>query len=1838
MSGVWVPVLASMKGFIAEVNKGAGQAAKSAGSQLEKGLSNAGKAGGQSAVESMAKAMGNASSKVAAARSKEAGAAAELRVAEEQLAQVRDDSNASAGQIMAAESKVEDARRRQQSMSERLGAAEKDLQAVRDGGQARASSIVTAENRVEDARLKSQKAAADVAVAEQKAQDARAAAQSASSRVTAAEQAVTAAREASGEGSRDAVKAERDLERARKDADKTTVSVKKAEGDVSKTRAQSETASEQLEVAELGLVAAQDKAARSAREVSEEVRGMEDSASSAGGSIDGLVGKIGGIAGAAAGIAGVGATFAAGFDVSKEIGLMNRQLGLTGETAASLGDEVGEVMRSGIAGSADVAAGAVGSLSSQFRYLGFEGEQTAAELADNFIGFSETFGVSMEEATQTAGQLVVNGLAGDVESAADMMTTAMQRVPAAMRDEMPEIINEYGTNFRALGFSGEEAFSMLVSQADKGKWALDKTGDALKEFTIRASDGSKATSDAYAAIGEDAEAMATSVAAGGDSARLALQYTAESLMDIEDPAERAQHAIALFGTPLEDLSVDQIPQFLDALTQGEDRMGGFAGSSQELADSVSDSLQGRLNALKGTVLDLAGDGFMKLWDAGQKVADWAKNNQTWLTPLIVTVGAAAGAWALWTGAIKTWQMVTKIATGVQVAFNAVMAANPIMLVVMALAAVVAGLTYFFTKTETGKQIWQGFMDALSSAWEWLTSVFTPVFSWLGDVISSVWSGIKTGWDILWQGIQTAWNSVLKPTFDLLWTIVSTTLGVIGTVILAPLLLAWQALSWGIKAAWENWIKPAWENLQTVVQFMWQNVLQPIFGFIKAGWSLLGQGIRAVYDSVIKPAWDAVSSAASWLWNTVLSPIFGFIKAAWSGLGSGIRSVYDSIIKPAWDAVANAIQWLWNTIFSPVVDRMKEAWGNLGSGIRTVYDSVISPAFDALKNGLSRVKDFFGSVVDGIKGVWDRLRGILAKPINFMIREVYNGGILKAWNTIAGFLPGLKKAEPAKEIGGYATGGRITGPGTGTSDDVLMWGSNGEHMLTAKEVELAGGHGTVYAMRDLLAAGQNFTMKDGRVYRDERNPSDNGPLLPAFKDGGEVRPAWEAKVEAGHEWARQQNGKPYLTGSQWPAGGDCSGFMSAIASVILGAEPNAGHWATPAFPASQGNNVRAGNQTWAAGLGQGFSIGMSGGPDSGGQGGHTAGTLSSVGSFSSVNVESGGGHGGVAYGGPAAGADDGQWRSGQYHLPIGADGDFESAGGPSPAQKKGFLRDKVKGIFDDLLEPIKAAFASAIGEPPPEWLAIPPKAMTSTKDKTIDFLFDRIEDLGSLVGKTYDAAKGMGSKMFEWGKSGLGWLGEKTGLYRDRGGWIPDGLSIVRNETGRPEAVLNWDQVKAVERMIDNFGLGYNPVAEAEAILRGPTAPAATNPAEVTPESAPASPQAALTGGTQVAQQVFAEEMGDKSALDMGVDALFDFFGAGDSLTKKLLMTPANELAPTPEWYGKKEAADAATVTAGAVSTDELDVTATLDPESASVATVPESYTAAEMPVERSESLVVPLDEIAPDRHKTPEWGMDFFVHEIVRQAQDKGLPASGAKIGVATSLVEVGDPLRMFASHKVPESLNYRHDAVGSDGTSVGLFQQQDNGAWGTVAQRMDAYESAGLFFNEMLSSFPNWESMDPGAVAQGVQRSAYPDRYATQMGRAEQLVLDAGLYDTGGTLPDGALAVNLSGSPEHVFTDQAMQDFVESSQLLADAAADLSEYAAPSEPVIAAPAVDAPTLDTSDDSAGSVTLVINLDGEQVLEKRVDAVEGRVEVNEKDIRAMKTERRAVDTATRVLLA
>jgi hypothetical protein len=112
-------------------------------------------------------------------------------------------------------------------------------------------------------------------------------------------------------------------------------------------------------------------------------------------------------------------------------------------------------------------------------------------------------------------------------------------------------------------------------------------------------------------------------------------------------------------------------------------------------------------------------------------------------------------------------------------------------------------------------------------------------------------------------------------------------------------------------------------------------------------------------------------------------------------------------------------------------------------------------------------------------------------------------------------------------------------------------------------------------------------------------------------------------------------------------------------------------------------------------------------------------------------------------------------------------------------------------------------------------------------------------------------------------------------------------------------------------------------------------------------------------------------------------------------------------------------------------------------------------------------------------------GADYLQHPVI-------LPR-GIQIALATVYVETD--FVMYANAADPDSLNYPHDAVGSDADSDGLFQQRPEW-WGTVAERMDPALSAAMFYHHLARLNYDDPNTSPGAFAQDIQQSAFPDRY----------------------------------------------------------------------------------------------------------------------------------------------
>lgn len=166
---------------------------------------------------------------------------------------------------------------------------------------------------------------------------------------------------------------------------------------------------------------------------------------------------------------------------------------------------------------------------------------------------------------------------------------------------------------------------------------------------------------------------------------------------------------------------------------------------------------------------------------------------------------------------------------------------------------------------------------------------------------------------------------------------------------------------------------------------------------------------------------------------------------------------------------------------------------------------------------------------------------------------------------------------------------------------------------------------------------------------------------------------------------------------------------------------------------------------------------------------------------------------------------------------------------------------------------------------------------------------------------------------------------------------------------------------------------------------------------------------------------------------------------------------------------------------------------------------------------------------------------DQVAQEIIAEGRRQGVSARGIVIGLAVGLVE--SDLTVYANAKVPGSLALPHDAVGSDGLSVGPIQQQvrkgTNGEWwwGPVEVCQDPTGSARLLFAAMKTRDYDSALTDAaaGRIAQDIQRSAYPDRYAQRMPEARAI------YDRLNNTPTPATGGTMA-KPDFVYYEKLCQ------------------------------------------------------------------------------------------------
>lgn len=217
------------------------------------------------------------------------------------------------------------------------------------------------------------------------------------------------------------------------------------------------------------------------------------------------------------------------------------------------------------------------------------------DLSESAFVLRDTFQYDIAESTRAA-KAMMNSFGISGEEAMDMIALGAQN-GLDYSGEMIDSINEYSVQFAKLGFTAEDMFQIMQEGAWTGAWNLDKVGDAIKEFSIRAIDGSESTAEGFTSLGLNADKMAKKFGQGGESAKKAFQETLTALSGIEDPLKQNTIGVQLFGTMWEDLGPDVVTQ----LNNIGDNAGWAAGKMDELKKVKYDDLGSMFEGLKRSV-------------------------------------------------------------------------------------------------------------------------------------------------------------------------------------------------------------------------------------------------------------------------------------------------------------------------------------------------------------------------------------------------------------------------------------------------------------------------------------------------------------------------------------------------------------------------------------------------------------------------------------------------------------------------------------------------------------------------------------------------------------------------------------------------------------------------------------------------------------------------------------------------------------------------------------------------------------------------------------------------------------------------------------------------------------------------------------------------------------------------------------------------------------------------------------------------------------------------------------------------------------------------------------
>ena len=437
-----------------------------------------------------------------------------------------------------------------------------------------------------------------------------------------------------------------------------------------------------------------------------------------------------------------------------------------------------------------------------------------------------------------------------------------------------------------------------------------------------------------------------------------------------------------------------------------------------------------LDALKSAVV-----GITSAWAGYKAILTVIKGIETIRNATLAITNGLMLAQFVRTGALTTAEAANAAATmgasGAFGIFNAVLSANPIGLIVTAVAALTAGLVWFFTQTETGQQIWSSFVDWIKQAWQGIADFFVGLWSGISEGASTLWDGVVTTWNAYVESFKAMWNAVvtffsdlwesIKEAASTAWTLITTAVMTVVQPFIDGFMNIWNNISDGLTQVWEG-IKMIFQGAWEFIKSIFLGAILIIIDLVTGNFDQLGADLSLIWEGIqngISMIWEGIKTYFSGVvdaivgygiavfenFSAVLSAIWEFIKSAasatWEWIKSTVTSLITDLVQGAqniWDGFMNFLSSLWEGIKSTA----SNAWETLKASVLGIINGLVSGAQNAWNNMSNAVS----SLVSNVTGFFNQLWNIDLFAAGQAILQGFLNGLQSMWSSVTDFVGGI----------------------------------------------------------------------------------------------------------------------------------------------------------------------------------------------------------------------------------------------------------------------------------------------------------------------------------------------------------------------------------------------------------------------------------------------------------------------------------------------------------------------------------------------------------------------------------------------------------------------------------------------------------------------------------------------------------------------------------------------------------------------------------------------------------------------------------------------------------------